>query len=160
MLPVADRPLVAHTVDAAIDAGADEIILVIGYKGETIREYFGSSYRGCPLPTACNPNRSERRMPSQPHATISRAFAVLNGDNVYEPAAIERLFDRCPAVCAIEVDDPRNYGVLSTADGTVTDIVESHLTRRRILQTPARTRFRLQLATGSRCRRATAANAN
>ncbi|TYT60482.1 bifunctional sugar-1-phosphate nucleotidylyltransferase/acetyltransferase [Natrialba swarupiae] len=125
MLPVADRPLVAHTVDAAIDAGADEIILVIGYKGETIREYFGSSYRGVPVTYSVQSEQigtADAVAAARDH--LEGPFAVLNGDNVYEPAAIERLFDRCPAVCAIEVDDPRNYGVLSTADGTVTDIVE------------------------------------
>ncbi|MDQ2052718.1 sugar phosphate nucleotidyltransferase, partial [Natronolimnohabitans sp. A-GB9] len=42
MLPVADRPLAAHTVDAAVDAGADEVVLVIGYEGETVRDYFGT----------------------------------------------------------------------------------------------------------------------
>ena len=49
MLPVADRPLVAHTVDAAIDAGADEIVLVVGYEAETVRDYFGSAYRDTPV---------------------------------------------------------------------------------------------------------------
>ena len=40
MLPVADRPLVAHTVDAAVDAGATEIIFVVGYRADTVREHF------------------------------------------------------------------------------------------------------------------------
>ncbi|PSP54579.1 glucose-1-phosphate thymidylyltransferase, partial [Halobacteriales archaeon QS_1_67_19] len=39
MLPVADQPLVAHTVDAAVGAGADEIILVVGYEAESVRAY-------------------------------------------------------------------------------------------------------------------------
>ncbi|ELY43894.1 sugar phosphate nucleotidyltransferase, partial [Natronorubrum sulfidifaciens] len=45
MLPVADRPLVAHTIDAAIDAGANEVVLVIGYEADTVRDYFGAEYR-------------------------------------------------------------------------------------------------------------------
>jgi len=57
---------------------------------------------------------------------IEGPFAVLNGDNLYDQAAIDRLFDACPAVCAIEVDEPSNYGVLSTdgEDGLITEIVE------------------------------------
>jgi len=125
MLPVADRPLAAHTADAAIDAGADEIVLVVGYEGETVREYFGEEYRGVPVSYAvqeAQTGTADAVDAAREH--IDGPFAVLNGDNLYDPAAIDRLFDACPAVCAAEVSDPRNYGVLSTTDGTVTDIVE------------------------------------
>jgi UDP-N-acetylglucosamine diphosphorylase / glucose-1-phosphate thymidylyltransferase / UDP-N-acetylgalactosamine diphosphorylase / glucosamine-1-phosphate N-acetyltransferase / galactosamine-1-phosphate N-acetyltransferase len=125
MLPVADRPLAAHTVDAAVDAGADEVILVIGYEAETVREYFGEEYRGVPISYAVQEEQA-----GTAHAVnaasdhLEGPFAVLNGDNLYDQDAIDELFDECPAICAIEVEDPRNYGVLSTTDGIVTDIVE------------------------------------
>ncbi len=125
MLPVADRPLAAHTVDAAVDAGADEIVLVVGYEQETVREYFGSEYRGVPVTFAEQLEQAgtaDAVKATREH--LDGPFAVLNGDNLYDPTAIDRLFDACPAVCAVEVPDPRNYGVLSTTDGTVTDIVE------------------------------------
>jgi UDP-N-acetylglucosamine diphosphorylase / glucose-1-phosphate thymidylyltransferase / UDP-N-acetylgalactosamine diphosphorylase / glucosamine-1-phosphate N-acetyltransferase / galactosamine-1-phosphate N-acetyltransferase len=125
MLPVADRPLAAHTVDAAIDAGAKEVILVIGYEAETVKDHFGAEYRGVPISYAIQEEQA-----GTAHAVnaasehLDGAFAVLNGDNLYDTTAIEQLFAECPAVCAIEVDDPRNYGVLSTNDGAITDIVE------------------------------------
>ena len=125
MLPVADRPLVAHTIDAAIDAGADEIVLVVGYEADTVREYFGAEYRGVPVSYAVQTEQAgtaDAVNAARDH--LEGPFAVLNGDNLYDPDAIARLFDECPAVCAIEVDDPRNYGVLSTTDGSVTGIVE------------------------------------
>ncbi|RKD97331.1 bifunctional sugar-1-phosphate nucleotidylyltransferase/acetyltransferase [Halopiger aswanensis] len=125
MLPVADRPLAAHTVDAAVDAGADEIVLVVGYEAETVREYFGSEYRGVPVSYAVQEEQAgtaDAVNAAREH--LEGPFAVLNGDNLYDPAAIERLFEACPAVCAVEVDEPSNYGVLSTTDGTITDIVE------------------------------------
>ena len=125
MLPVSDRPLVAHTVDAAVDAGASEIVLVIGYEAEAVREYFGEVYRGVPVAYAVQDEQA-----GTAHAVnvasqhLEGPFVVLNGDNLYDPDAIARLFAECPAICAIEVDEPSNYGVLSTADGTVTDVVE------------------------------------
>ncbi|MXV62543.1 NTP transferase domain-containing protein [Natronorubrum sp. JWXQ-INN-674] len=125
MLPVADRPLVAHTVDTAVVAGADEIVLVIGYEGDTVKDYFGSEYRGTPVSYAVQTDQTgtaDAVNAAREH--IDGPFAVLNGDNLYDPAAIDRLFEQRPAVCAVEVDDPRNYGVLSTDDGTVTDITE------------------------------------
>ncbi|ADB60094.1 Nucleotidyl transferase [Haloterrigena turkmenica DSM 5511] len=125
MLPVADRPLVAHTIDAAIDAGADEIILVIGYEGETVRDYFGEKYRGTPISYAVQTEQAgTAHAVNTAREHIDGPFAVLNGDNLYDPAAVDRLFEHCPAVCAIAVDEPRNYGVLSTDGDSVTGIVE------------------------------------
>jgi bifunctional UDP-N-acetylglucosamine pyrophosphorylase/glucosamine-1-phosphate N-acetyltransferase len=127
MLPVADRPLVAHTVDAAVTAGADEIVLVIGYEGETVRDYFGPEYRGVPVSYAVQDEQAGTAdAVNAARAHIDGPFAVLNGDNLYDQAAIDRLFEACPAVCAIEVDEPSNYGVLSTAEGDdyATGIVE------------------------------------
>ncbi|OVE86006.1 bifunctional sugar-1-phosphate nucleotidylyltransferase/acetyltransferase [Natronolimnobius baerhuensis] len=125
MLPVADRPMAAHTVDAAIDAGADEVVLVIGYEADTVREYFGTEYRDVPINYAIQEEQSGTAdAVNAAREYIDGAFAVLNGDNLYDPAAIDELFERCPAVCAVEVDQPQNYGVLSTTDGTITDIVE------------------------------------
>ncbi|SEH11849.1 bifunctional UDP-N-acetylglucosamine pyrophosphorylase / Glucosamine-1-phosphate N-acetyltransferase [Natronorubrum sediminis] len=125
MLPVADRPLVAHTIDAAIDAGADEIVLVIGYEADTVHEYFGPEYRGVPVSYAVQTEQAgtaDAVNAASEH--LDGPFAVLNGDNLYDPAAIAQLFEQCPAVCAIEVDDPRNYGVLSTDGDSVSGIVE------------------------------------
>ncbi len=125
MLPVADRPLVAHTIDAAIDAGANEVVLVIGYEADTVRDYFGAEYRGVPVSYAVQTEQAgtaDAVNAARDH--IEGPFAVLNGDNLYDPAAINQLFEQCPAVCAIEVDDPRNYGVLSTDGGSVSGIVE------------------------------------
>ncbi len=125
MLPVGDRPLVAHTVDAAIDAGAEEIVLVIGYGAGAVREHFGEAYRGVPVAYAVQEDRAgtaDAVDAASDH--LDGPFAVLNGDNLYEPAAIARLFSAAPAVCAIEVEEPSNYGVLTVDDGVVTGIVE------------------------------------
>ncbi|APW99261.1 glucose-1-phosphate thymidylyltransferase [Halobiforma lacisalsi AJ5] len=127
MLPVADRPLAAHAVDAAIGAGADEVVLVVGYEADVVRNYFGDSYRDVPVSYAV---QTEQNGTADAVDAVRRAgllegpFAVLNGDNLYDPAAIERLFERAPAVGAVEVENPRNYGVLSTDDGTISGIVE------------------------------------
>ena len=125
MLPVADRPLLAHTVDTAIDAGADSVVLVVGYEADTVREYFGSTYRGVPVEYAVQASQEgTAHAVNAAREHLEGPFAVLNGDNLYDPAAVAELFERAPAVCAIEVDEPRNYGVLSTSGERVTGIVE------------------------------------
>ncbi len=40
MLPIQGRPMLAHIVDSAERAGLEELLLVVGYKAELVREYF------------------------------------------------------------------------------------------------------------------------
>ena len=125
MLPVGDRPIAAHTADAAVAAGASRLILVVGYEAAAVRDFFGNEYRGVPVEYAVQAEQSgtaDAVASAREH--IDGAFAVLNGDNLYDPDAVERLFEAGPAVGAVEVEDPSNYGVLSTENGVVTDVVE------------------------------------
>jgi bifunctional UDP-N-acetylglucosamine pyrophosphorylase/glucosamine-1-phosphate N-acetyltransferase len=125
MLPVADQPLVAHVADAAVEAGASELLVVVGYEAAAVRGYFGDSYRGVPVTSV----RQERQRgtadavrAARPH--LDGPFAVLNGDNLYDPATVTRLYEHGPALVGSPVADPRNYGVVSATDGRVTGIVE------------------------------------
>ena len=125
MLPVADRPLAAHTADAAVDAGATELILVVGYEADAVREYFGESYRDVPISYAV-----QEEQLGTAHAVgaagdhLDGPFVVLNGDNLYDPEGIESLFESAPAVAGYRVAYPTNYGVLSTDGERVTAVVE------------------------------------
>jgi bifunctional UDP-N-acetylglucosamine pyrophosphorylase/glucosamine-1-phosphate N-acetyltransferase len=125
MLPVADRPLAAHAADAAVRAGADELIFVVGYEAETVRKYFDREYAGVPVSYAVQDEQAGTADAVRAaRDRLDGPFAVLNGDNLYDADAIETLFEDGPAVGARRVDDPSNYGVLSTEGGVVTDIVE------------------------------------
>jgi bifunctional UDP-N-acetylglucosamine pyrophosphorylase/glucosamine-1-phosphate N-acetyltransferase len=125
MLPVADRPLVAHTVDAAVDAGAEELVFVVGYEADAVREHFGSEYRGVPVEYAV-----QEEQLGTAHAVdaateyLDGDFVVLNGDDLYDERSIQALFDTCPALGAYQVEDPRPYGVFSLEGDRVVDVVE------------------------------------
>jgi len=125
LLPVGDRPMAAHVADAAVEAGADELVFVVGHEREQVRSYFGSRYAGIPVSYAI---QWERRGTADAVAAardrIDDTFVVLNGDNRYDPDGIERLFARAPAVAGTEVADPTSYGVLTTDGGSVVDVVE------------------------------------
>ena len=41
MLPFGNRPILQHVIEQAIVEGIDEFVLVVGYRGETIVDYFG-----------------------------------------------------------------------------------------------------------------------
>lgn len=125
MLPVADRPLVAHTADVAVEAGASELVIVVGYEANTIRAYFGDEYRGVPVTFARQETQAGTADAVRAASDrLDGPFAVLNGDNLYDPDSIETLFGSGPALATYRVDDPSNYGVISVADGRVSGIVE------------------------------------
>ncbi|MEF8887439.1 MAG: bifunctional sugar-1-phosphate nucleotidylyltransferase/acetyltransferase [Haloarculaceae archaeon] len=125
MLPVADRPLMAHTADAAVEAGAAELLLVVGYEAEDVRAHFGDEYRGVPVQYAVqDEQRGTAHAVRAARDHLEGAFAVLNGDDIYDPASVARLFEGGPAVGTYEVEDPRPYGVFDIADGKIERIVE------------------------------------
>lgn len=125
MLPVADRPLCAHTADAAIDAGTDELILVVGYEAEVVREYFGEEYRGVPVKYATQDEQlgtAHAVRAAREHLTGD--FAVLYGDDLYDAASVSELFESVPAISAYRAENPQNYGVLDTDGDRVTGVTE------------------------------------
>ena len=125
MLPVADRPLCAHTADAAVAAGASELVFVVGYEGDAVREHFGESYRGLPVQYATQAEQlGTAHAVEQALPDVDGDFVVLNGDDLYDEAAIRSLLEDAPALGAYRVDDPRPYGVFSIEDGRVVDVVE------------------------------------
>jgi bifunctional UDP-N-acetylglucosamine pyrophosphorylase/glucosamine-1-phosphate N-acetyltransferase len=127
MLPVAGKPLVAHTVDSAVEAGASSIVLVVGYAAEDVRSYFGAEYSGVPIEYAVQ--ESQRGTAHAVRAATEELdggpFVVLNGDALYDESSLAALYEDGPAVGSFRVDNPGEYGVLDTDDdGYVTGVVE------------------------------------
>ncbi|PSQ20658.1 glucose-1-phosphate thymidylyltransferase [Halobacteriales archaeon QS_8_65_32] len=125
MLPIADRPLVAHTAEAAVDAGTDELIFVVGYEADVVREYFGEEYQGAQVNYAIQEGQEGTAdAVAAARDYLEGDFCVLNGDDLYDRASIATLFDSVPSVGAYRADEPSNYGVLTVDGGRVTGIVE------------------------------------
>jgi bifunctional UDP-N-acetylglucosamine pyrophosphorylase/glucosamine-1-phosphate N-acetyltransferase len=125
MLPVGDRPLAAHTASAAVDAGAEELVFVVGYERETVTDYFGEEYAGVPVSYAHQEEQAGTAdAVNAAGDRLDGPFAVLNGDNLYRPVDVERLFEAGPGVGATRAEHPENYGVFDTDGDSVTGIVE------------------------------------
>ncbi|MFW5938917.1 MAG: bifunctional sugar-1-phosphate nucleotidylyltransferase/acetyltransferase [Halolamina sp.] len=116
-LPVAGRPLVSHTLDAAADAGASRFVVVVGCGAEQVRTSLGESHAGVPIEYCVQP--SQRGTADAVLAARSllddAPFVVLNGDALYDAPSLARVYDHVPSVGAYVVEDPSQYGVLSLA---------------------------------------------
>jgi len=125
MLPVADAPLVGHVADAAVEGGADELVLTVGYGAERIRDHFGEAHRGVPVRYAVQESQrgtADALAAAAPH--LDDEFAVLNGDSLYRGADLARLFDATPQIGAYRVSNPSQYGVLTVDGDAVTGVRE------------------------------------
>jgi len=128
MLPVADRPLLEHTIEAARAAGADRIVLVVGYEADSIRTHFGTEWDGLEIVYVEQPSQegtADALRVAADHLE-GEQFAVLNGDGLYDPQSLRAIYDSGPAVGAYRVDEPSQYGVLELSeDGSrVTGVIE------------------------------------
>lgn len=132
MLPVANRPLLEHVVEAVAGAGIDRIVLVVGYRQERIRNHFGDGDDwGVTIEYVEQATQlGTGHAVLQAESAIDDEFLVLNGDRLVAPALVSRVCDcvragDAPAMAVTTVERPREYGVVSSdGDGLVTQIEE------------------------------------
>ncbi|MFW6384853.1 MAG: bifunctional sugar-1-phosphate nucleotidylyltransferase/acetyltransferase [Halodesulfurarchaeum sp.] len=126
MLPVAGSPILEHTIDVAIDAGATEIVLVVGYYADEIQAYFGDEFRSIPIRYAVQEDRlgTAHAVQTAAHYLDDEPFVVLNGDALYDRDSLAELYGSGPAVGSFEVDTPEEYGVLELDGGRVDHVFE------------------------------------
>ncbi len=128
MLPIANKPLLEHLIDAARAAGISDITLIVGYKKEAIREYFGD---GRSFGVRIDYVVQEKQMGTG-HAFGLAAvachgrFLALNGDVLVSDRHIKKLMARnMDAVITVKkVADPQAYGVIETDGDLVRRILE------------------------------------
>jgi glucose-1-phosphate thymidylyltransferase len=131
MIPVANRPLLGHVLEAVVEAGIDEVVFVVGYRRERIQNYFGDGDEwGVDIEYADQPKQlgtGDAVLQAEPFVDCD--FVVLNGDRVIEPAAIESVVDKRrtsgdATVAVSRVQQPHLYGVVEVEGGRIVGITE------------------------------------
>lgn len=130
-LPVGEVSLVEQTLAATAAAGASSFVIVIGYRGDAVRELVGDSYQGIPVTYVTQETRvgtADAVRCARP-ALADDPFVVCNADCLYgaygDTDQLARLYETVPAVGSYRVENPEQYGVFETTDdGRVTRVVE------------------------------------
>jgi mannose-1-phosphate guanylyltransferase len=131
MMPVLNKPFMAHVVDHLIEHGVDEVIFTRGHLAGQMESFFKESYRGCkvayvdeekPLGTAGGIKNCERY--------IDSTFFALNGD-VFSTLDLSAMLEQHRSRCAIAtialtpVDNPSAFGLVETEkDGKIKRFIE------------------------------------
>ncbi len=128
MLPIANKPMIEHTIKAAMDAGISEFLIVTGYREDAIRNYFND---GNCLGISIEYLRQEEQLGTANAIACAKGyvkghFIVLNGDMLVSAQHIRQLISRTEdAVISVkEVEDPSNFGVIETSGNIVIRIIE------------------------------------
>ncbi len=133
LVEVAGRPILSDCFDRLIELGADELLVVVGYKKEVIISHYEDEYEGVPI-TYCH----QRNPKGLAHALLTveghihDEFMLMLGDNVFRANlgdVVERQReDRADAAFLVEEvpwEDASRYGVCDTNDyGEITAVVE------------------------------------
>ncbi|MFA5997951.1 MAG: nucleotidyltransferase family protein [Candidatus Paceibacterota bacterium] len=123
---VAGRPILEHIIDA-LPKEVNEIILVVGYKAEMIKQHFGDSYKDRRV------SYVHQWMPAGTAHALSMAepllnegrFVLLCADDLHGARAFEEALAHPLAILAARHSNPSLFGVLElTAEGTLASIVE------------------------------------
>ncbi|WP_302082669.1 sugar phosphate nucleotidyltransferase [Salinibaculum rarum] len=132
LVEVAGKPLLTHVFETLADLGVESIVVVVGYRGDAIREYYDSSFEGIPLNYATQDERlglAHAVLQAEPH--VEGEFLLLNGDNVFD-ADLSPVVERHRATDAdattlverVPRERARAGGVFDVADGEVVGLVE------------------------------------
>lgn len=125
LIEVAGKPLIEHVLDA-LPPEVDEIIIVIGYKGDMIRDRIGPSYRGRPVRYVHQwMQAGTAHALSLARPFLSGKFMLLNADDIVGPEALAEAVKHPLSILATTHGEPEKMGVIEkNEDGTLKRIVE------------------------------------
>ncbi len=126
MLTVHGRPVLEHIIDA-LPVECDEVILIVGYLQEKIREHFGTEYKGRKIFY-----REQTVLDGTGGALwcvkdlLHDKFLVMNGDDICSAEDMRACAESADwAVLALHVDDVGSGGLVVVDERMcVTDILE------------------------------------
>ncbi|KZN26262.1 UTP--glucose-1-phosphate uridylyltransferase [Haladaptatus sp. R4] len=133
LVEVNGKPIVTHCFERLAELGAEEFIVVVGYRKEDIISYYDDEFEGIPITYT-----HQREQKGLAHALltveehIDDDFMLILGDNIFE-ANLEDVVrrqqeDRADAAFLTEevpYEDASRFGVCDTNDyGEITDVVE------------------------------------
>jgi glucose-1-phosphate thymidylyltransferase long form len=133
MVEIDGKPILTHCFEQLVELGASELLVVVGYKKESIISFYGDEFGGVPI------TYTHQREPlGIAHALLTAEehidddFMLMLGDNIFEANLADvtnrQREDRADAAFLVEevpIEDANRYGVCDTNDyGEVTDIIE------------------------------------
>ena len=129
MLLLSGKPLLEWKLDM-LPVEIDEVIFVVGYLGQKIREYFGENWNGRRISYVEQRelNGTGGVLPLL-RGVAHDKFLLINGDDLYHALDLEALVSGGVALLGLEIAKPFDIGVIETdAEGKFIQVHE-HVTQ-------------------------------
>jgi UDP-N-acetylglucosamine diphosphorylase / glucose-1-phosphate thymidylyltransferase / UDP-N-acetylgalactosamine diphosphorylase / glucosamine-1-phosphate N-acetyltransferase / galactosamine-1-phosphate N-acetyltransferase len=124
LLKVCGIPILQWNLDQLNNLVKD-VVVIVGYKGDMIRKYFGTTYKNLALRYVHQGDLLGTGHAAKKALPFLRGrFLLMYGDDIHHARDIKRLLKKFPAVLVHEVDDPKKFGVVSVENGFVTNLIE------------------------------------
>ncbi len=124
MLPILGKSILEYKLEA-LPESITEIIIIIGYKGEEIKKYFGDTYKEKKISYVI-----EKDLSGTAHALwqakdfLKGRFLVMMGDDIYSPASIKECSETNWSLCCKKAKVGEDYGrVILDENKNVVDFV-------------------------------------
>ncbi len=127
MLPVFNKPILEHLITELKQAGINDVVFVVGYRDDTIREHFGDgSEWGIKIDYVTQRKQlgTADALRSSSHL-LEDKFLMLNGDAIIDSKDIENITAKnSMAMGVFKVENPQDFGVVKLNGNNVTGIIE------------------------------------
>ena len=129
MLPVANKPILEHIIDALAKCGINDIIIVVGYKKERIMDHFRDGvYFGVNITYVEQKGQlGTAHAIKQVSSYVDDEFIVLNGDNIVEAGTISDILAGMSGdatILTVVREHTEGYGVVVPEKHRVMKIIE------------------------------------
>ena len=126
LLPVAGKPILAHIMDDLTEAGIDGFVLIVGYHGDEVRQWFTRERPDLDITFV---EQTERlglghAIWTAREALGDDAFFCILGDTILKADYSSLLASSNSMIAVREVEDPRRFGVVEMDGDSVKRFVE------------------------------------
>lgn len=131
MLPVAGKSILEWDLEALAKNGFKNVIIVVGYKKESIIDYFGKKFNEIKLEYV-----TQKEQLGTAHAVsivedkVKEEFLVMNGDLLVSEKLLSNFIKDHKknksrnSICLVEVKDPSEFGIVQLRGSLVRGIIE------------------------------------
>jgi bifunctional UDP-N-acetylglucosamine pyrophosphorylase/glucosamine-1-phosphate N-acetyltransferase len=125
LFKIMGKTILEHNLDA-LDGVTSEVIIVIGYLGEKIREELGEEYKGIKITYIEDKEIAGTGRTAQIACSLidDEKVIIMNGDDIYKKEDIKELIKSFPSMLVKKVENPRSFGVIVCENDKVVDIEE------------------------------------
>ncbi|MCX5800545.1 MAG: sugar phosphate nucleotidyltransferase [Candidatus Eisenbacteria bacterium] len=125
LMNVAGKPILAHILDQLPELGIQEVVMVVGYMGDRIRQYVEGNYS---LNVTYVEQEERKGLGHAVHLTETHVkdspVLIVLGDTIFKADFSKVVGGTTNYIGVKEVADPRNFGVVEVTNGHIKRLVE------------------------------------